>query len=139
MKAVISPSAYGSSEFKAESTTDPKRFSRSDLETTTAGGLRPQSPAAPDPDIVLNAFLEPRQLAVRGPKGLLSRNNDPHLNSRRGQKPQGSSNWIRWKAAPRLQTRTEHLMRFWVGARAGTSRPDRTAMCPNLAPNRLKP
>ncbi|PON32966.1 hypothetical protein PanWU01x14_356780 [Parasponia andersonii] len=53
--------------------------------TSTAGGQRPQGSA------IWEQWPLPRQLGVRGPKGLLSGNSGPYLNSRKGRKPQGSS------------------------------------------------
>ncbi|PON50236.1 hypothetical protein PanWU01x14_224320 [Parasponia andersonii] len=62
----------------------------------------------------LNCRRDQKPQGSSDPKGLLSRNSDPRLNCRRDQKPQGSSDWMQWKTAPRLRTRTGHLMRFWI-------------------------
>ncbi|PON45345.1 hypothetical protein PanWU01x14_259560, partial [Parasponia andersonii] len=82
--------------------TDPRRFSRSDPNHDS------WQSEAPCVCCLETVTLTSTVGGVRCPRV-------PIIDPRQSSQP----DWIQWKAAPRLQTQIEHLMRFWIEAVGG--------------------
>ncbi|PON31566.1 Tyrosine-protein kinase [Parasponia andersonii] len=87
---VISPSAFGPSKVRAEPITDPRRSIQSDPNHNSWGSEATR--------VCYLGAAARDSWGSEAPRVCYLGTAAPYLNSQKGQKPRGSSDWIQWKA-----------------------------------------